>query len=899
MYWNIKQPKRNVSATANWLSLGGTAYDGTTYGPPDSAVAWGKIGCPLVPRIYRIHFGQRTAPPLMKRVFKAPNLTLSDLDSELLSRFNMVEIPPQISEAMRTLFYLLPVLGEVAIPSGIPVSWLTKLPLKSRLRNALGRYFWPHKMIVREPLKCGELVAIPAVGKTSLHELLCVLESAELGKEQAGNKASPTETEMTARILGRTQWGHAGNKAPSEKTVREQDDTEHGEIQAGNKVSPTETEMTARILGRTQWGHAGNKAPSEKTVREQNEKEHGGIQAEDKVLPVKQDVYDNTSNSAFQKAVCDTARQAIRAGFLHFETHGDFPVVNEGESEIVCSVSALGDLLREFATWALAETDAQTLGEAISQVILGTRTVEAWQAISEFRLKQAGYQCSHPYTILESWANLLPDRERHIFDARVAGQEVVATLQDLGAYFGVTRERVRQLENRVRRKLAIFLKRESSGPIRWRAETIRQRIGVAAPLANVEYLLSSLNGQADYRGIVLGLAGPYDLFNRWVVLRSAIGSDPTLRIRDWADEVGFIDPQLAARELTHWGLDKSLHEDWLVRDGKIRKLNGRLVRWDGSIGDKLVVALAGIGRPTTIEALLKYVQEDRAKSYVANAFSTDPRVVKVSRTEWALASWGLSEYSGIAMSIRHVLKSQDHPTSIEDVVTRLRKDLGLRESSIRVYCQAPMFIIENGAIRLRRDDEPYVYDNVSLQNAKGVFALGPDRVSLLFEVDGDLLRGSGRSLAQAAGRLLDVALNRPLTFNNQDGLSVTLTYPETSISGPSVGSVRPFAEVSGAKLGDLLTLTLDKSDMSVTAVATDLARHEPSWQLVSQLTGINANDGMEGLAAALQCQKGEVRALLTKRGDKIVKDALPKRPMSSELDRSLASLEAQLQQAEG
>ena len=210
-----------------------------------------------------------------------------------------------------------------------------------------------------------------------------------------------------------------------------------------------------------------------------------------------------------------------------------------------------------------------------------------------------------------------------------------------------------------------------------------------------------------------------------------------------------------------------------------------------------------------------------------------------------------------------------------------------------------MFIIENGAIRLRRDDEPYVYDNVSLQNAKGVFALGPDRVSLLFEVDGDLLRGSGRSLAQAAGRLLDVALNRPLTFNNQDGLSVTLTYPETSISGPSVGSVRPFAEVSGAKLGDLLTLTLDKSDMSVTAVATDLARHEPSWQLVSRLTGINANDGMEGLAAALQCQKGEVRALLTKRGDKIVKDALPKRPMSSELDRALASLEAQLQQAEG
>ena len=962
MYWNIKQQKRNVSATDNWLSLGGTAYGGTTYGPPGSAVAWGKIGCPLVPRIYRIHFGQRTAPLLIKRALKAPNLTLSDLDSELLSRFNVVEISPQISEAMRTLFYLLPVLGEVAIPSGIPVSWLTKLPLKSRLRNALGRYFWPHKLIVKEPLKCGELMAIPAVGKASLHELLCVLESAELGKEQAGNKASPTETEMTARILGRTQWGHAVNKASSEKTVREQDDTEHGEIQAGNKVSPTETEMTARILGRTQWGHAvnkassektvreqgdtehgeiqagkkvsptvtemtarilgrtqwghaGNKASSEKTVREQNEKEHGGIQAEDKVLPVKQDVYDNTTNSAFQKAVTETARQAIRAGFLQFDTRGGLSKVNDAENEVICSVSALGDLLREFVTWALAETDAQTIGDAISQVISGTRTVEEWQAIAEFRLNQAGYKPNHPYTILESWANHLPERERHIFNTRMACLEGMPTLQDLGAYFGVTRERVRQLEKKVDTKLTKFIGGEEGEPVRWRAKTVRQMIGVAAPpidqidsetgevhrtfSAQIEHLLSPLRGQTDYREIVLRLAGPYDLINGWLVLKSAITSDPTRKIREMADEVGYIGRNQATRELSNWGLDSSLHEEWLVRDDRIRKFGDRLVRWDGSIGDKLVIALAEIGRPTTIEALLEYVQEDRAKSSTANALSIDSRAVRASRKEWALASWGLTEYSSIAMSIRHFLKSQEQPTSVEDVVTRLSKDLGMRESSIRAYCQAPMFVLEDGAVRCRRNDEPYEYDRVSLQSSKGVFALGPHRVSLLFEVDGELLRGSGRSLAQAAGLLLDMALNRQLTFSNQDGVSVTLTYPETSISGPSIGSLRPFVEASGARLGDLLTITLDKSDMSVAAVATDLAKHEAGWQLVSRLTGIDANSGMEGLAAALQCNKGEVRALLSRRGDEVVKNALPRRPVSSELDRALASLEAQLQQTKG
>ena len=576
-----------------------------------------------------------------------------------------------------------------------------------------------------------------------------------------------------------------------------------------------------------------------------------------------------------------------------------------------CTVSALGDLLREFASWARAETDAQTIGDAISNVILRKGTVEEWQAIAEFSLNQAGYEPNHPYTILESWANQLPERERHIFDTRIAHLDATTSLQDLGDFFGVTRERVRQLEAKLRKKLIGLAGGKEGKPIRWRAKTVRQMIGVASPPVDqidsatggvhrafstqIENVLSPLPGQTDFREVVLMLAGPYKLINGWLVLKSAVASDPTRRIREMTDSVGFIDHDQATKELNKWGLDTSLHEEWLVRDGKIRRLSGRLVRWDGSIGDKLVTALADIGRPATIEALLEYAQEERAKTSAANALSIDPRAVRLSGQEWALASWGLPEYSSIAMSIRNVLEGYEHPIPVEDVVTRLMKDLELRESSIRAYCQAPMFILENGTIRLRRDDEPYIYNNVSLQNAKGVFAPGSHRVSILFEVNGELLRGSGRSLAPAAGSLLGVALNRPLTFNGHDGLSVTLTYPETSISGPSVGSLRPFAEASGARIGDLLTLTLDRSDMSVTAVATDRAQHEPGWQLVSRLTGIDADDGLEGLASALHCGKGEVRAMLTKRGDVAVKDALPKRPVSSELDQALASLEAQFQ----
>ncbi len=817
----------NMLLVNNWLALGGTAYDGTTYGPPKSAIPWGSAGCPLVPRIYRIRYGQHAAPPLLSRALKSPHLTLADMDSEVLRRFNLVELSPQLCQDVRDFIYRLRVLPrEVAIPVGLPLSWLTALPISSRLRNSLRRLPWPKERICEKPVFCSEFLTFPGVGKNSLNELLCVLESAELG-------------------------------------------------QAENKVSPTVAEMTARILGHAELG-----------------------QAESKVSPVKHVVNAVTTNTAFQTDVNEAAREAIRAGFLHFETHCGFPIVREPAREVVCSVSALGNFMREFVTWALAETDAQTIGDAISQVISGTRTVEVWQTIAELRLQHASNQPRHPYAILEFWALHLPERERHIFKARIACLEVSHTLQELADYFGVTRERVRQLENRVRHKLTEFTKGIEARPIRWRAETIRQRIGVAAPLAHVEHLLSPLDGQVDYRSILLRLAGPYDLVNGWVVLRSAVNTDPTTKIRDMADEVGYIDPHLATRELNKWGLDSSFHEDWLIRDARIRKLNGRLVRWGGPIGDKLIIALADIGRPATIDTLLDHIQEDRARTSANNALSGDARAVRVNQAEWALTSWGLSEYSGIAISIRKLLERERQPIPLEGIVTRLRRDLGLNDNSIRAYCQAPMFIFEDGAIYLRGDAEPYVYDNASLHSARGVFALGPHRVSLLFEVDGGLLRGSGRALTQAAGAILDVAVNQQLIFNNRDGGSVTITFPETSIRGPSIGSVRSLAESADAKLGDQLTLVLDRSDMSATAISTDVTQHEPGWPLVSRLTGIDVHAGMEGLAAALHCEKGEVRALLSKRGDEVVKAALPLRPISSELDRALARLEAQIQQAQ-
>lgn len=172
-------------------------------------------------------------------------------------------------------------------------------------------------------------------------------------------------------------------------------------------------------------------------------------------------------------------------------------------------------------------------------------------------------------------------------------------------------------------------------------------------------------------------------------------------------------------------------------------------------------------------------------------------------------------------------------------------------------------------------------------------------MALMRRVDADMLRGSGRTLPHAAGDILKVEVNREIALMSAEGDRVVLTYPETSIVGPSIGSVRALVERLSAKVGDFITLVMDRSDMSVVARLTQIDKSDPSWGLVSRLTGIDAHSGMDGLAQALHCDRSEVRSVLRSRGDEVVLDALPAQSTSSNLALALAELGDQISQSRG
>jgi RNA polymerase sigma-32 factor len=62
---------------------------------------------------------------------------------------------------------------------------------------------------------------------------------------------------------------------------------------------------------------------------------------------------------------------------------------------------------------------------------------------------------------VREFADTLAGKEREIFDARLLAEEP-ETLQVIGARFGISRERVRQIETRLKRRLKEFI--EASAP---------------------------------------------------------------------------------------------------------------------------------------------------------------------------------------------------------------------------------------------------------------------------------------------------------------------------------------------------------------------------------------------------------------------------------------------------
>lgn len=567
---------------------------------------------------------------------------------------------------------------------------------------------------------------------------------------------------------------------------------------------------------------------------------------------------------------------------------------------------------------------------AVARITDGLRTLAAWalreRSLDEFRgLVQPAAGLHLPQPVGSLWDTLAGQRLEDVADRDLVNADVVelstamldrfagpkrvilerrllsltpATLDQVGQQVGLTRERVRQLQTKLVAQLTDSLAERQFLPLIWRGADLGGVLRNFAPVDAPESAQAlgracrSQSGQnsTDLSSLLLYLAGPFNVSGGWYVRRG--GKLPGGRtLESMADTARTLPIEALDEWLQANGINPVFREAWLRRVGRFRVVGDRLAVWSGSVVDKCATLLAMRGSPCTVESLLAEVDEGHSPRGVRNRFFEDPRLMRVNKDDWALRDWELEEYAGIAEEIAQRITGWGGRARITDLVDELVHLFSVAAASVRVYVEAPMFVVEDGFVRLRRDDEAFETSG-GLSRARGCFRLGTDRVSYLLTVDKDVMRGSGRQCPEQLAAALEVRPGMRRLFPWGQG-AVALTWPKTSGLGPSLGSVRGLADAAGASEGDFLRLEFDLAENRVaarliTSAMLDAASDEEALRILS---GLDAGlDPLASVAKSIDAPSGDVLRDLRHRGDDRIANLLP-RPVTDEaLRQALAEL---------
>lgn len=399
----------------------------------------------------------------------------------------------------------------------------------------------------------------------------------------------------------------------------------------------------------------------------------------------------------------------------------------------------------------------------------------------------------------------------------VAAQDVISrricaekkmNLQELGDIHGVSRERIRQLE--VNAKQIYEKTVENDSRLTYLIDYLKTKV---KPLESKSAVLSNFPNVSIYPNlgdlsdldIVLGFEPSFHVFDD---LFSTIGKNELeksiIRISKSNAKDGLLSEapfiELLENELGHgkvafeFGSKNQLFE---LRSGFIIPARTGLT-------ELAALALASNGEPMSFEELAEIVISDRSERSFRNALFADPRFIRTSLTDWALAEWDVEEYTNIKDEILEVLDEVE-TISMTELVEMLTSKYGVSASSVAAYASTWPFQNINGFVS--KSDSSQVSYGRPMPNQKE-----------LLNIHGDLLirlrygpeqeRGSGSNVSKAVAAFLGLNHGdvKEFYFPTRN-LSLKVSYAGLQ---PSLGSVRDLALVVGAELGDNLFISLGK-----------------------------------------------------------------------------------------
>ncbi|MCY3858993.1 MAG: hypothetical protein OXG25_08795 [Gammaproteobacteria bacterium] len=287
--------------------------------------------------------------------------------------------------------------------------------------------------------------------------------------------------------------------------------------------------------------------------------------------------------------------------------------------------------------------------------------------------------------------------ERTILDDRMLINHR-RTLEDIGQEYGLTRERVRQKQSDLARKIASCI-----GPTgRKAASQIAEDLDLIDTYDKFERSVRRAVPHAQERirrvlMLVLIDVADFKLIDGKLISNRAFSYVKRLKklAQVIADSCGLFDREelldaFGEQDIRH-------HFIWFQQECGFHEMFGLLALRDTRKA-KLKAALISLDRPATRPELADMC--GLTNKIASAALSSIPEIVRISRTQWALKDWGLREYKGIVEEIVDYITNEGGIASVDPLIEDIAQRFEVKKWSVRAYMQTPKFHMVDGRIRL-------------------------------------------------------------------------------------------------------------------------------------------------------------------------------------------------------
>lgn len=382
------------------------------------------------------------------------------------------------------------------------------------------------------------------------------------------------------------------------------------------------------------------------------------------------------------------------------------------------------------------------------------------------------------------------DRYRGIFLDRIIGGE---TLDELGNRFGVTRERVRQLEKPLKDQLLSLDTEEIHDEIVGTVGKLQQWSMVIEHHPGVENLIPETEVPL-WRFLEKFQREP-----RWSIVDALIvcpGVDAEIAavVASSVNHFGVADLETIVSALD---TDPASLVAWLTQQMGFEVRDGNVLTFRGSIGERAAAELYLAGEPLTIDEIHERIP-DRSIRSISNALSVYEHVERCASDSWALAEWEMEEWTSIREHIvRRIEQSDDGAVSLDSLLEDA-KQFRIRETSMMAYANGYGFSNTDGNIRLREGD---VTSDAVPEDTRNMYVR--DEVwNLLVLVTSDHIRGVGGAVPVAVTGLYELVYGNSVEIPGRLG-DQTVSWKGTN---PIVSTFRRYLEDLGCEAGDRVWL---------------------------------------------------------------------------------------------